>query len=90
MGLRPVFFGPRIRISYTGATNTRVCGFVKESRMKFPNAKNSTGNPEYASANEGHPSSFLRVVRNLRFGIGSGGIPHLAKNERDAGHPAFH
>jgi hypothetical protein len=45
-----------------GAPPTSTCpAFIEESRLKFANAGNSTGNPEYALANVGHPSPSYMV-----------------------------
>jgi hypothetical protein len=41
--------------------------------------------PRYALANLGHPCRAVRPAASLGETCG---IPHLAKNERDMGHPA--
>jgi hypothetical protein len=43
--------------------------------------------PTYAEANVGHPYRVVTPVTGLRGEVC--GIPHLAKNERDVGHPGF-
>jgi hypothetical protein len=62
VGLRPRF-GPTYPDFLHGAPPTSACAaFIKERRMKFANAGNSTGNPEYALANVGHPSRSPRIL----------------------------
>src|ERR1700723_139221 len=61
LGASPRLFRPRYPDFLHGAPPTPACAaFIKESRMKFANASSSTGNPEYAGANVGHPTSSLR------------------------------
>jgi hypothetical protein len=52
----PRLFRPMYPDFLHGAPPTPACAaFIKESRMKFDNPASSTGNPEYAGANMGHP-----------------------------------
>jgi hypothetical protein len=99
----PIVFVPRIRISCTGLhQHPRVRLSLRKAAWSSPTPASSTGNPEYAWANVGHPSipsgrgydtdsigRFREPQRGLPVGfksrqVESCGIPHLAKNERDA------
>jgi len=45
--------------------------------------------PTYADADVGKPSISFVSVRTPKYSVEICGIPHLAKNERDVGHPRF-
>jgi hypothetical protein len=59
---------------------------LRESRIRGRGHPWVVGNPGDAGANVGHPWGV--GDRGRLEGEGCG-IPHLAKNERDVGHPAF-
>jgi hypothetical protein len=93
-GLRPSFFGPRIPdfLSRLVALSNFMRLSLRESRMRGRRLCCAVGNPGNAGANMGHPCRAVELLwscgtRHRLAGQGCG-IPHLAKNERDVGHPA--
>ena len=58
--------------------------------MKFANARKLDRKSGVRFGERGAPVDSLRhaTIPN-KFGVESCGIPHLAKNERDMGHPRF-
>jgi tetratricopeptide (TPR) repeat protein len=72
------FFRPTYPDFLHGALRTNACAaFIKESRMKFANARSSTGNSEYAGANVGHPSSSGKISETCLEGEGSRAVDEL-------------
>jgi hypothetical protein len=71
--------GPRVRLS------------VRERRMKSTNATKFHRNPGERSGGicSSADLSWKRLSSRESWRIQSGGIPHLAKDERDVGHPDF-